>query len=794
MEGLAPGGSIVVSEQTYKLTDGYFEFKPLGAARIKGVSEPVPIYEVLGVGPRRTRLQVATQRGLTRFVGRQHELEQIRRAFEQAKSGHGQIVSVMGEPGVEKSRLFHEFKLLSQKGCLVLETFSVSHGKAYPYLPLIDLLKNYFQITPQDDERQRREKVGGKVLMLDRSLEDTLPYLLTLLGIAEPTSSLQQMDPQIRRQRTFEAIKRLLIRESLNQPLALIFEDLHWLDAETQAFLTLLSESVATARILLLVNYRPEYRHEWGNKTFYTQLRLDPLGQEDAQELLTALLGDDPALLPLKRFILEKTEGNPFFMEEIVQALVEQGVLPDPRRVGIAHQNVGAQLRPGSSIGHAPLPIDLHIPTTVQAVLASRIDRLPPEEKELLQTLAVIGKEFPLSLLKQVVNKPEAELQQSLAHLQAAEFIYEQPAFPEIEYTFKHALTQEVAYTSLLIERRKVLHECTAQAIEAIFHSRLDDHYGDLAHHYTRSGNTQKAMEYLHLAGQQAAQRSANAEAIGHFTAALELLKALSDTPERTRQELAANRSGRVARCQQGFSAPEVGTAYTRAHELCRQVGETSQILPVLRGLSQFYLIRGELQMARELWERILRSCQSAQDPTLLLEGHRGLGSVSYELGEFVLAVEHLEQGIALYDPQKHRSQAFYYGLNPGMTCRIFAALVLWYLGYPDQALKRNQESLALAQEFSHPFGLAVALYFAAVLHQLRQEGQPTQERAEAAVVLSTERGFAQFLAQSTILRGWALAAQGQGEEGNFTDAPGPGRLPGYGGEDRTVESSCPAG
>src|SRR5712692_3457590 len=315
MESLATPGSIVVSEDTHRLIEGFFECKPLGAAQVKGIDAPVHIYEVLGVGPLRTRLQVAARRGLVRFVGRQSELEQLQRALELTRAGHGQIAGVMGEPGVGKSRLFHEFKLLSQKGCLVLETFSVSHGKAYAYLPLIDLLKNYFQITPQDDERRRREKVMGKVLALDRSLEDTLPYLLFLLGIAEPTASLQQMDPQIRKRRTFEAIKRLLVRESLNQPLVLIFEDLHWLDGETQAFLTLLSESLATAKILLLVNYRPEYRHEWGNKTYYTQLRLDPLGQEHAQEMLTTLLGD--GLQPLKQLILEKTEGNPFFMEEI---------------------------------------------------------------------------------------------------------------------------------------------------------------------------------------------------------------------------------------------------------------------------------------------------------------------------------------------------------------------------------------------------------------------------------------------------------------------------------------------
>src|SRR5712692_9107020 len=286
MEQLANPGAIVVSAYTQRLTDGYFAFKDLGPTQIKGVEEPLHIYEVLGVGPLRTRLQVSVRRGLTRFVGRQSEMEQLQRALEHATAGHGQIVGTMGEPGLGKSRLFYEFKLLSVSGCLVLEAYSVSHGKATAYLPVIELLKSYFDIQAQDDERKRREKVGGKVLMLDRSLEDTLPYLFALLGIEEQPSPLQQMDPQIRRRRTFEALKKLSLRESLNQPLILIFEDLHWIDSETQGFLDTLSESVASARLLLLTNYRPEYRPEWGQKTYYTQLRLAPLGKDEAEELL----------------------------------------------------------------------------------------------------------------------------------------------------------------------------------------------------------------------------------------------------------------------------------------------------------------------------------------------------------------------------------------------------------------------------------------------------------------------------------------------------------------------------
>jgi predicted ATPase/class 3 adenylate cyclase len=763
MESLATPGSIVASEHTHKLTEGYFDFKALGDAQVKGVTKPLGIYEVLGLGPLRTKLQVAARRGLARFVGRQSEMDHLKRALEQVKFGHGQIVGVIGEPGVGKSRLFYEFKLLLQKGCLVLETFSVSHDKAYPYLPLIDLLKNYFQLALQDDERRRREKITGRVLTLDRSLEDILPYLFFLLGIAEPTSPLQQMDSQIRRKRILEAIKRLLVRESLNQPLILIFEDLHWLDAETQAFLLLLSEGIATARILLLVNYRPEYQHQWGNRTYYTQLRLDPLGQKEAEEMLAALLGETVGatraspLQDLKRLILEKTEGNPFFMEEIVQDLVERGVLADPRKVGTAHHD-------GRTHGRAPLPTDIHIPPTVQAVLVSRIDRLPPEEKVLLQTLAVIGKEFSLSLLKKVVEQPEEELYRLLSHLQEGEFIYEQPAFPEPQYIFKHALTQEVAYNALLAERRKILHERTAQAVEEVYRAKLDDRYGELAHHYSHSGNTQKAADYLQLAGQQAVQRSAYTEAVSHLTTALELLKTLPDTSERAQRELTLQIAlGGALMITKGWAAPEVERAYARARELCQQVGETPQLFPALWGLCLFHSGRGEFQTARELGEQLLNLARSVQDPALLLEAHHPLWAISLLLGELAAAREHSEQAIALYDSQRHRSLAFLYGgHDPGECCRDFAAWALWLLGYPDQALVRSQEALMLAHDLSHPASVANALVFAAIVHQLYRESQAVQERAEAALTLLTDQGFSYWLVHATILRGWALAEQGQ--------------------------------
>ena len=364
---------------------------------------------------------------------------------------------------------------------MVLEAFSVPHGKASSYLPVIDLLHSYFKIASQEDQRTRREKIAGRIAILDRTLEEAIPYLYSLLGIAEESDPLAQIDPQTRRRGTLDAIKRILLRESINQPLMMIFEDLHWIDEATQAFLNLLADSIGTAKILLLVNYRPEYSHQWGSKTYYTQLRLDPLGKESADEMLSALLGDSAQLAALKKLLTEKTEGNPYFMEETVQVLLDEGAL----------------VREDSSLRLTKALNELKIPPTVQAILASRIDRLALDHKDLLQTLAVIGREFPLSLIRAVITKPDDELNRLLNDLQMGEFIYEQPAVGDVEYTFKHALIQEVAYNTILIQRRKQLHERIGLALETLYASTLDDHLAELAHHYGSGNNPDKAVGYL---------------------------------------------------------------------------------------------------------------------------------------------------------------------------------------------------------------------------------------------------------------------------------------------------------
>ena len=514
MEQLATPGSILLTAATLRLVEGMVQVHPLGPVPVKGVDEPVEVFELVGASAIRRRLQAAVARGLTRFVGRQAELAALHQALERAGARHGQVVALLGEAGVGKSRLVYEVVHSHRtQGWLVLESASVSYGKATPYFPVLDLLKRYVQVEDRDDMRTVRARVTGQVLTLDAALQETIPALLALLDALPEDSPFLMLDPPQRRRRTLDGLKRVLLRESQVQPLLLVFEDLHWIDTETQALLDSLVESVPTARLLLLVNYRPEYQHGWGSKTYYTQLRLDPLPPVSAHEFLHALLGDDPSLVPLTPLLIGRTEGNPFFLEESVRTLVETGVLSGT---------------PGAY--RLVQPVErLQVPATVQAMLAARIDRLPPEEKRLLQTAAVIGMEVSLALLQAIAELPEETVHRGLTHLQAAEFLYETRLFPEWEYTFKHALTHEVAYRSLLQERRRALHTHIVEALERLAGDRLADHVERLADHAVRGEVWDKALVYCWQAGAKAMERSAAREAVGCYEQAL---AALEHVPE----------------------------------------------------------------------------------------------------------------------------------------------------------------------------------------------------------------------------------------------------------------------
>ena len=751
MEQLAHPGTTLLTPNTLRLAEGYLEVQALGPVPVKGLEAPVEVYELLGAAPSRSRLHPAVARGLTRFVGRDAELEELRQALGRAAGGSGQVVAVVGEPGVGKSRLVWEVTHSHlTHGWLVVGASAVSYGKSTPYLPVIDLLKSYFKIQDRDGHREIGEKLTGKLLTLDRTLEPLLPAFLSLLDVPIEDPQWDALDPPERRQRTLDALKRLLLHESQIQPLLIVFEDLHWIDSETQAVLDILVENLSTVRLLLLVNYRPEYEHRWGDKAYYTQLRLDPLGGESADELLRALLGHDASLLPLKRVLIERTEGNPFFLEESVRTLSETDVLVGER---------------GEYRLARPLPT-VHVPASVQAVLAARIDRLPPADKRLLQTASVIGKNVPVALLETITDLPDVDLRRGLDSLERAHFLYEDVRVPDPEYVFTHALTHEVAYGSLVHQRRRSLHARIGDVLEQRGDS-AETRPELLAHHYTEAGLVEQGIAYWIRAGQRAVERSAHIEAIAHLTKGLTMLQILPDAVERARTELTCRLAlGSPFVATQGYAATAVEETYLRARELCHQLADTVHLGPVLWGLYAVYLVRGELAKAQQFGEQLFALAEDLASPDLSLEARRALGTTFLYRGEFTASLAHLDQGIALYDPARHRSHALRYAADPGVACRAFAAQALWMLGYPDRALARIHDLLALARELGHTYSSAFALAFSALVYQCRREVQHVRIQADAAVSLSSEQGFPHWLAMGTILNGWARASEGHRAEG----------------------------
>ncbi len=772
MQALAPTGSIATSEQTRKLVEGFFALRPLGPTKVKGVSEPVNVYEVTGLGPLRTRLQRSARFGLTKFVGRDREMETMAKAADSARAGHGQIVAAMAEAGAGKSRLFSEFKARNASDWMVLETFSVSHGKATAYLPLNTLLCSYFKINDDDDGRTRREKVVGRLALLEPSLESARLYLFVLLGIVEGDDDnrrhwdesldrldeylrqsqrkdpLTQMDAGIRTQRTLDAIKRILLRESLNQPLMLIFEDLHWIDGETQAFLNLLADSIANSRILLLVNYRPEYTHQWGSKIYFTQLRLDPLGSDSANEMLSAVLGDSPELAPLKRLIISRTLGNPFFMEEMVQNLIDEGVLV---RNGAVHLTRRAEA--------------LRIPASVQAILASRIDRLPADEKDLLQTLAVIGDHFALTLASEVTGLNRDELNRMLDHLQLAEFIYEQPAAGDVEYTFKHALTREVAYNSILTERRKLLHERTGTALETLHGETLDDHLGDLAHHFGRSANLQKAIEFLGRAAAQASQKSLYAETIEYVNRGLGLLGALPAGEVRARDELELQgMRGAALMAIKGFASDEVAQTYARARELAREVKDHEQEFAALQGLWAVRYTRGDETGAAAFAAELMELASRGKEAEALQYAHYTLGASLQQAGRLAEARDHLEKAVA-FGAHAARARRIPLGPEPSVLCLTTLSDVLFGLGYPDQGLRRSYEAMSAVARESDPFSSAMAMLFLAQAYCVHGEAKKGEELCRDLIDLCDRHGFPFWLAAANRVLCLTIVLQARWEE-----------------------------
>jgi tetratricopeptide (TPR) repeat protein len=588
----------------------------------------------------------------------------------------------------------------------------VSYGKATPYFPILELLRHYGHVEENDEPRIIRAKITGQVLTLDEALQETIPALLALLEALPEGSPFLTLDPPQRRQRTLEALKRVLLRESQAQPLLLVCEDLHWIDSETQALLDRLVDSLPTARLVLLVNYRPEYQQGWGSKTYYTQLRLDPLPPASADAILQALLGDGggaqhvAALQALKQLLIDRAEGNPLFLEESVRTLVETGVL------------VG---EPGAYRLAQALPT-IQVPTTVQAILAARLDRLPPEEKRLLQMAAVIGTEVPLPLLQAIAELPEAALHSGLAHLQAAEFLYETRLFPDREYTFQHALTHEVAYGSLLQERRRVLHARIVEVFEALSGDRVAEQFERLAHHALRGEVWDKALTYCRQAGEKALARSAHREAAGSFEQALSTLQHLPEQRHTREQAIDLRLALRSALSPSGdlgriLAVLHEAEALAAALDDPRRLGQVSGLLSIhLRNM-------GAYDQAIASGQRALALATASGDVVLHALANQYLGFTYHDQSDYRRAIDCLRQTVVFFDGAGYHER-FGQIFLPAVNSRAWLAWCQAELGTFAEGNALAEEGLRIAEAVAHPASLMIASWGSGLL-SLRQGDLP---------------------------------------------------------------------
>ena len=751
LQGVAEPNTVVISAATYQLVQGFFVCEDLGMPPLKGVATPLRVYRVHGERAAESRFEAASAAGLTPLIGREEELNLVLRRWAQAKAGAGQVVLLAGEPGIGKSRLLDAVRpQVAAEPHLRLQYQCSPYANHTAFYPIMMQLARAAHFEPGDTPAQWLDKLEALLAQTTTRGAEVAPLVAALLSL--PTGDRYPpltLSPQRQKARTIAALVDHVAGLSRSQPVLCLVEDAHWCDPTTLEVLEQLAHRVPELRVLVLITSRPEFAVPWmaPHTTALTLTRLDRAQVAAMVEHLTAGKALPPEVLAQ---IFDKTDGVPLFVEELTKTVLESGLLQD---VGGRYALTG------------PL-LPLAIPATVQDSLMARLDRLA-DVKEVAQLGAALGREFAYEVLAAVSPLGEPALHGALAQLAGAGLLFRHGQPPQARYRFKHALVQEAAYASLLKSRRQQLHTRIATVLEARFPTLGETEPEVLAHHYTEAGLPAHAIPCWQQAGQRAIELSAHIEAIAHLTKGLEILKTLSDTPERARQELDLQLTlGPALTATKGNGAPDVERAYARARELCQQLGETPQLFPALLGLRAIYFMRAEFHRARELGEQLLGLAQSIQDPTLLLEAHRAHGTTLFFLGELIPAQSHLEQSIALYDPLQHRAHAILNPFDPGVACRCWAGLTLWLLGYPDQALERSHEALALAQELTHPYSLVFALNYAAWLHQYRREAQAAQERAEAAITLSAERGFAHHLELGMTWRGWALAAQGREEEG----------------------------
>jgi class 3 adenylate cyclase/predicted ATPase len=751
LQSLAAPGGVVISRRTRRLVGRIFELTDLGPQRLKGFTEPVGAWRVVGIGAAESRFEAMHDAALMPLVGREHELGLLLDRWELAKSGEGQVVLLSGEPGIGKSRITRAlFERLTSEPILRLRYYCSPYHVSSAFSPVIAQLERAAGFRPEDTAEVKLDKVEALLAEADPDPAGIVPLIAALLSLPTgPHLPPVQLSPAAQKAQTLGALLGQLVGLAQRQPVLLLLEDAHWIDPTTSELFGLIIDRLQRLPVLLLITFRPEFTPPWPGYAHVTSLTLSRLGQHQGAAMVERLTGTKSLPAEVLQQILLKTDGVPLFVEELTKTVLDSGLLVD---AGDHFELSG------------PLP-PLAIPATLHDSLMARLDRLAPV-KEIAQIAAVIGREFSYGLLAAVVPLDGPQLQDALAQLVSAELIFRRGAPPDATYSFKHALVQDAAYQSLLKTNRQRYHQRIAQALEERLPQTAQTEPELLAQHYSEAGLTDRAIHYWHNAGQLAAQRSANVEAVTHCARGLELLAQLPETPGRYQRELELQMAiGPALVAARGFADPAVGNAYARAWELCHHLDEQVHLPVVLRGRQVFHRMRGELSKAREFAEQLLALAERQQDPALLVGSCHALGQDLFQTGDLTAARRIVERGIALFDPERHRLQAWPGG-QPGEQCYLYGAFALWMLGYPDQALRRGEEALVLANNLANPANLINTLAFVALVHVFRREAAAAREQAQATMAMSAEQRNPYFLAWGTILHGWAHAAEGHGEDG----------------------------
>ena len=751
LQAVAAPDTAVVSAATYRLIAGYFACDDLGPHELKGVSAPVRVYRVTAPSEARSRFDLAMRAGLTPLVGRQDELQFLCSRWEVVKGAHGQVVLLSGEAGIGKSRLLQALdERLRPDAHVSIESRCSSYFENSALHPIIDNLHGMLQVAAEnaDSPQEKLERLEEAVSQYRFTEPDTLALMAALLSLPHPTGHPPLLlTPERQRQRTLDTLVTWLLEESERQPLRLTIEDLHWADPSTLEFLDLLIRRLPSARLYLLLTFRPDFVPQWEGRSHVSRISLARLGPALAEEMVQRLTGGKALPAEVVHQITAKTDGVPLFVEELTKMVLEAPWLEE---------------RDDRYVLNGPLPL-LAIPTTLQDSLMARLDQLAPH-REVAQLGACLGREFSYELLRAVSPIDEPTLQRALRVLVDAELLYQRGHGARAAYLFKHAMVQDAAYESLLKSRRQQFHQAIAQVlVTPRFAATAETQPELVAHHYTAAGLPAAAIPYWQKAGQRAGERAAHAEAVQHYRTALGLLTALPEHPARAQVELGLQVMLALSLAStQGYAAAEVERTYARAQELCHQIGEDADLFPVLRGLSTFYMVRNDQLRARALAEECVRIAAETQKVEYLIEADTALGYTLSYLGEFEEARTALERGLACYEAHAGHSLHYVTPQDPGVACLVMLADVLWWLGYPDQGLRRQQQALQLAQTLAQPFNLTFVHTHSSLFHQMRREPAEAETYARAGIEIAGEHGFDLWVTCATLNLGIAQAALGR--------------------------------